>query len=271
MNFKLNNAKLNYFSQFGEDGIIERIFEILPVNENRWCVEFGAWDGIHLSNTHHLISQKNWQAVLIEGDKKRFKQLTKNYLNNTKTTLVNQFVSFQGKHTLDNILKETRIPVDFDLLSIDIDGNDYHIWESLIYYSPEVVIIEFNPTIPNDIEFIQERNLSIQHGSSLLSIIKLGKRKGYELIATTKCNAFFVKKTHYELFNIKNNSIECMWKEFKTTRIYQLYDGTLVADNEFILHWKNKKVSKFDIQVIPKYIKGLRKTRNLIKSLFKIK
>lgn len=65
----LNSYQKNIYSQFGEDGIIQRIFEILPVTDEKWCVELGAWDGIYLSNTHHLIKNKQWNGVLIEGKK----------------------------------------------------------------------------------------------------------------------------------------------------------------------------------------------------------
>jgi hypothetical protein len=118
--------------------------------------------------------------------------------------------------------------LDFDLLSIDIDGNDYHVWDTVKTYKPRLVIIEFNPTIPSDIEFVQEKNNSINHGNSLLSLVKLGKSKGYELIATTYCNGFFVEKEFFDLFKIEDNSIDSLWKNPEAPRIFQLYDGTLM-------------------------------------------
>jgi hypothetical protein len=63
------------------------------------------------------------------------------------------------------------------LLTIDIDGNDYHIWDSMQKYQPKVVIIEYNPTIPNDIKFIQEANFDVNQGSSLRAKIELGGKK----------------------------------------------------------------------------------------------
>lgn len=60
------------------------------------------------------------------------------------------------------------------------------IWESLEDYYPKVVVIEHNPTIPNNIIYIQEKDVSIQRGSSLRALVELGKSKGYELVATTK-------------------------------------------------------------------------------------
>lgn len=169
--------KKNIFSQFGEDGIIEKIFSILPHDCN-WCVEFGAWDGKHLSNTHFIISQKGWSGVLIEADQHKFKALRQTYLENNKVFCINKMVTFDGQNVLDNILPQASIPKDFDLLSIDIDGNDYHVWKSVEHYRPKVVVIEFNNSIPNDIEFVQEANYSANQGCSLLALNNLAKKRG---------------------------------------------------------------------------------------------
>jgi hypothetical protein len=251
----LNHYAYSTFSQFGEDGIIEKIVEILPPSEDYWCVEFGAWDGKFLSNTYELIANKNWNGVLIEGNTAKFPELKQTFCTNEKAILINAFVAFEGKNTLDNLLKKTAIPTEFDLLSIDIDGNDYHIWESIKTYQPKLVIIEFNPSIPADIEFVQEKNPEVNHGNSLLSLIKLGKTKGYELIATTYCNGFFIKKEYFELFKIEDNSIDKLWKITQSPRVFQLYDGTLVLSEEFKLIWHFKTICNEDIQVIPRFLR----------------
>ena len=71
MKNKLKQYAENKHSQFGEDGIIQKVFEVLPDQKEKWCVEFGAWDGKFLSNTHELIANHNWKGVLIEGNKKK--------------------------------------------------------------------------------------------------------------------------------------------------------------------------------------------------------
>ena len=253
---ELNQYASNKFSQFGEDGIIERIFQILPAQQERWCVEFGAWDGKYLSNTHELVAKKNWKGVLIEGNPSKFPDLISTYKNNSNAILLNRLVSFEGPNTLDGILKETSIPVDLDLISIDIDGNDYHIWDSLKVYGPKVVVIEFNQTIPSDIEFVQTKDMNVNHGSSLLSMIELGKQKGYELVAATVNNAFFVRKEFFDLFGITDNSASSIWeKEGQAPRIFQLYDGTLVFTEKFKLIWHDKYVGQQDFQALPKVLR----------------
>jgi hypothetical protein len=83
MTLKLPNIEKNsnnVFSQFGEDGILNTILSGMRdcgISLNSWCVEFGAWDGIHHSNSFNLISSFSWKAVLIEGDNKRFMELQK--------------------------------------------------------------------------------------------------------------------------------------------------------------------------------------------------
>ena len=125
---KFSTYAKNFYSQFGEDGIVEEILKNISTN-NHWCVEFGAWDGMHLSNTYHLIANHNYKSVLIEADAEKFKTLKKN-MSGFDATLINEYVMFSGENTLDKILTRTPIPKDFDFLSIDIDGCDFYIFES---------------------------------------------------------------------------------------------------------------------------------------------
>src|SRR5258705_11709352 len=141
-------------SQYGEDGILERIFELIGT-ANGWGVEFGAADGTLCSNTYNLIQNKNFSAVLIEADPKRHEALRKTYAGNPRIAAINCFVGFETADGLDAILKKTKAPKDLDLLSIDIDGNDYHVWAAVQEYRPRVIVIEHNYTIPNSVEFVQ--------------------------------------------------------------------------------------------------------------------
>ncbi|MFB0524758.1 MAG: FkbM family methyltransferase, partial [Phycisphaerae bacterium] len=148
----LNQYARTVTSQSGEDGIIEKILEVINDND-KWCVEFGSWNGKNLSNTYSLIVDKDYSAVLIEADAERIKDLLRTFGNNPKVTPINALVGFDVDDNLDTILKNTHIPNNFDLLSIDVDGNDYHIWDVVKEYRPKVVVIEFNGTIPPEVEF----------------------------------------------------------------------------------------------------------------------
>jgi hypothetical protein len=237
-------------SQCGEDGIIERIFEIIKPN-HRYCVEFGAWDGKHFSNCWNLIANNEWAGLLIEGNETKFQNLLVTHGNNERVSCVNKFVEFEGENSLDNILFSVNAPQDFDLLSIDIDGTDYFIWESLDSFKPSVIVIEFNPTIPNDVIFVQAKDNSVNQGCSLLSLILLGKQKGYKLICCTSWNAFFVKDELYSEFNIPNNFIHYMYSPYSDGRIFQGYDSYVYVAGVDRLLWSDIPVSSGDFQVLP--------------------
>jgi hypothetical protein len=111
-------------SQWGEDGVLEEIFKRLSVNQP-WCVEFGAWDGQHLSNTWHLWHDCGWSALLIEGEPDRCRSLAEYARPFPAVRVVNAFVSYAGENRLDAILERAGVPHRFDLLSVDIDGDDY--------------------------------------------------------------------------------------------------------------------------------------------------
>lgn len=249
----LKNYAKNITSQGGGDGVIEKIFDIIGT-ENKWSVEFGAWDGKYCSNTWVLNNEHDWAGVLIEGDETKFGDLKKTYSENQKATLVNKYIQLEGENTLDAILAETDIPGDFDCLSVDVDGLDWHIWDSLKNYQPRFVVIEFNPTIPNDIYFVQDPEPSLNHGTSLLAMIDLGKAKGYELVATTDWNAFFVKTELYPLFNIEDNNIDAIHDMSSyESKLFQLYDSTLVLWGNRRLIWKEgAEITQDAIQVVPK-------------------
>ncbi len=252
----LNDFSRNVTSTCGEDGILEKILEVIS-DTNRWCVEFGAADGYESSNTYNLIKNKNYSAVLIEANRQLFNKLQKNYRDNKNILLFNAVVGFESVNRLDAILKSTMIPHNFDVLSIDIDGNDYHVWETIKYYRPKVVMIEFNPTISNSIEFVQPRNFKINQGSSLLSIWKLAKQKEYELCATTFANAFFVDKKYFSLFNIKDSSVnELRSDESAITYIFCGYDGTIFLSGCKKLIWHFIPYNEFQIQQIPKILRS---------------
>jgi hypothetical protein len=150
--FKVESPLLEYShnieSQKGEDGIIHQIFKILPASENRYCVEFGAWDGKYLSNCFNLVHNLKWFGLFIEANDSKFDQLLRNHGSNSKVLCLKRFVEFDGPNRLDNLIDEANFPIDFDLLSIDIDGADYFIWESVERFRPRIVVIEFNESKP---------------------------------------------------------------------------------------------------------------------------
>lgn len=257
-NQHLNRHRHNVKSQFGEDGIIAKIFEILPrERQNHWSCEFGAWDGKHCSNTYNLLMNAGWQGVLIEANPRKFRDLRETYRGVDRAVLLNEFVQFSGANTLDDILARTAIPKDFDLLSIDIDGNDYHILASLRIYRPKVIVIEFNPTIPDNIAYIQEPDPRRQHGSSLRAITELARQKDYELICVNAENAFFVDRQYFPRFDIQDNSITALKYYREPLQVFQLYDGTLVFQGapSHRMIWYNLPTDFNRLQILPRFVR----------------
>ncbi len=255
----------NVTSQYGEDGILEKVLEVIGETDG-WCVEFGSWDGRKCSNTFHLIDQKGYSAVLIEGNRKRFEDLRATFAKNGKVIPINAYVGFSADDNLDGILSKTDVPRDFDLLSIDIDGNDYHVWDALTGYKPKIVIIEFNPTIPKSVEFVQPADRHICQGSSLLSIAKLARSKGYELVCATTTNAIFVEGKYFRRFGIEDNSVDVMMTdESLITHIFCGYDGTVFLRGCRIMPWQGFQYRESRVQQLPKWARKVVGDRNIFR------
>ena len=195
----------NIYTQSGEDGIIEQLLKDLNINDGI-VVEFGAWDGVYVSNVLNLWMNGNFRAVLIEPDPK-YNDLQSICGKNDKVECLNYFVNPDPNHPdcLDNILKKSKFEINNDnlsLVSIDVDAIDYYIFESLTNYSPKVVVIETNTNYgPND-KYVSN------NGSSLKSITEMAEKKGYKLVCHNG-NAFYVRldlcdKLPQEDYSIEN-------------------------------------------------------------------
>jgi hypothetical protein len=194
----------NVFSQNGEDGVISEIFRRLGIkNEEAWACEFGAWDGVYLSNTFNLVVN-GVKAVYIEGDPIKFKDLLETASRIRNIIPVNAMVGFEGSSseskTLDTILAKTPIPNDFDILSIDIDSFDYQVWRDFKNYKPKVVVVEINSAVDTD-------NMNYIHGvrtcqgTGFGPMLALGQEKGYKFVLHTG-NMIFVREDLYPKLNL---------------------------------------------------------------------
>jgi len=190
----------NVYSQQGEDGILEELLKRLDIKDGSWACEFGAWDGKHLSNTFNLVKNSNWKCVMIEADEEKYADLyqtSKIYSNIHPVLGAIHYLNGHGQK-LDEVLFETEIPKDFDLLSIDVDSCDYHIWKSLEEYQPKIVIIEHSGL---DDYIIQREGaihkVDIDGSTSFHPIKELGEEKGYTLLCDTG-NLIFMKDEEFD-------------------------------------------------------------------------
>lgn len=176
----------NVYSQFGEDGIIEAILgRIKPRTE--WCFEVGASDGVFYSNTMQW-RERGWQSLLMDCDTSKFVGLCKHRSERVTCLLVDVTVT-----KIDAVLGEVGAPRDLDFGVIDIDGQDYHVWDDLVLFVPRVVMVEHAhrvdyPPPPRMADVCGKE--TVQAGRT--AIAELGKRKGYELVCRTDVNSIFI-------------------------------------------------------------------------------
>jgi len=250
----LLDFKANVFSQAGEDGVLAKILATLP-KRDAWCVEFGAWDGEHLSNVCNLTRNAGYSGVLIECDPERFAALQQKYAGNAKLITLNRMVGYEGPDRLDAILGGTPIPKDFDLLSIDIDGNDYHVWEALTAYRPKVVCIEFNPTIPTEVDFVQPPDPRLNQGASVSALARLAQSKGYELVSVLEFNALFVRAEDFQVFEIDDNRPETLRADLSAiTWLFTGFDGRVFLRGRQELPWHGMRMKESRLQVLPSFL-----------------
>ncbi|GAL95265.1 MULTISPECIES: hypothetical protein [Microcystis] len=196
---KLNRYEFKVFSQAGEDGIISEIFNRIGTT-NKFFVEFGVGNGLENNSAYLLV--KGWQGYWIEGSERFCKSIRQSFedlIANQQLTLKNTFITAAN---IEDLFREGNVPTELDLLSIDIDGNDYWVWQAITNYRPRVVIVEYNAIYPPESSWVMQYNPSHQWkynshvGSSLKALEKLGHQKGYKLVGCSfsGVNAFFVRE-----------------------------------------------------------------------------
>ncbi len=220
---KLTEFSENIYSQHGEDGIIGKIFELIG-ETSRVCIEFGAWDGFHLSNTANLWTH-GWKGILIEGVESRYQELRKN-IQNYDCLCINEFVAPSGRNSLEAILDRNGVSHDIDLLSVDIDGDDYYILEGLERLRPRVIICEYNPTIPAEVDLYAE--YGNYFGASVSALVRIAKEKGYALVGITETNCVFVQNTLAAAFSEFETSIEVIKSDKQLVHLVTSYAGDYV-------------------------------------------
>jgi len=182
----LRNRDHNYFSQFGEDGLIEAVFDRIGMH-NRWCFEVGASDGETLSNTK-VLRDDGWDAVLIEAEPHQFEKLRR--FESERVRCVNEHI---GPASLDRILRNHSAPRAPDFGSLDIDGQDYWAWAGMVDYVPRVMLVEY--AIGTG-DFIPP--VGGEGQAKFDPIVALGRSKGYAPVIATYVNVLFVWSTDWE-------------------------------------------------------------------------
>ncbi len=223
-------------SQSGENGIIEKIFDVIGT-ANKVCVEFGAHDLSHLSNVAPLWMNNGWRAILIEGNtaycgkmRRDLAAFNKQGISSVSVDIEEQYVGVEGESSLDAILFRYKVPKDIDLVSIDVDGTDYHIWKSLSEYRPRVVVIEYNGTVPVHILLCGNKDGNF-FGASALALFGLAREKGYALVACTKSNMVFVLDEYADRF-LDSNDLGRLFDDSGICYAMRTYEGAVVLSRK---------------------------------------
>jgi hypothetical protein len=192
----LTAFELRVFSQNGEDGVLAEILRRIGVAGGGF-VEFGVHDGTE-GNTVFLAQVLGWAGVYLEADAAAFAALERRWAASARVRTVHAAVE---PDTVQALFAGAGVPEEPDVVSIDVDGNDYWIWRALTRYRPRIVVIEYNGALdpasrrvmPYSRDFAWDHTSA--YGASLGALEDLGAEKGYRLVHTELAgvNAFFVR------------------------------------------------------------------------------
>lgn len=207
----LSEVEFQVFSQWGDDGILQYMTGKLDIPEKTF-VEFGV-ENYTESNTRFLLVNNNWCGLVMDGSKENM-----NYVRQDLISWAHEIYAEDVFITKDNINDQISgflkkgFSQELGLLSIDIDGNDYWIWQAINTVNPVIVVVEYNSlfgfdkpyTTPYQADFyrLQKGNIILNYGSSLLSLCDLAEEKGYDFVGCNSAgnNAYFIRRDKNNLF-----------------------------------------------------------------------
>lgn len=209
------------FSQSNEDGLIQFLINNIEI-PNKTFVEFGVEDYTEC-NTRFLLMHDDWSGLIMDGSTENMEKLKKTSIYwKHDIEAIGVFIT---KENINKVIMKRGFHEDIGILSIDIDGNDYWIWDAINCVKPCIVICEYNPIYgPNanvSLPYKQDFNRTVAHysnlywGASLGAYVCLGKKKGYKLVCINQMghNAFFVREDMK--CDLPEIPIELAWRDVK--------------------------------------------------------
>ena len=197
---RLEHFGFKVYSQSDEDGIIAEIFRRIGVT-NRVFVEFGAETG--MENNSRLLLEQGWTGLWIEGNPDYAGAINWRYhdeLANGRLKFIERYVD---RENINDLIRSAGLSGKIDFLSIDIDSNDYHVFETIEAIQPRVVCLEHNHEFPPPAEWVMPYNPAYRwgpasgkadYGASICALNRLAQRKGYRLVGCGlySANGFYV-------------------------------------------------------------------------------
>ena len=187
------------FSQNGEDGMIAEIFRRIGITDHTF-VEIGTGNGLE-NNTTLLLAQ-GWKGWWIDGDEPAMNRIERAFAQPLAEGRLRARCARVTAENIAGLCAELGLPNEFDLLSLDIDRNTYHLWAALSGYRPRVAVIEYNSNYPPEVDWQAAYRPDLvwkftsYFGASLKAFERLGRERGYALVGCdfTGVNAFFVRE-----------------------------------------------------------------------------
>jgi hypothetical protein len=191
---KLTARRFRVSSQNQEDGLTLALLG--EVGEtNRRFVEIGS--GLSGGNSAFLARELGWSGLMVDGHAEHMTQVARRF------PMVTAMAAWVTRENVNELIAGNGFGGEIDLFSLDLDGNDYWVWEAMTACSPRIVILEYNSmfgpdravTIPYDPAFDRHRHHALYYGASLSALTRLAARKGFRLVAVepTGVNAFFLR------------------------------------------------------------------------------
>lgn len=236
---RIADAEFKVFSQFGDDGIIQYLVHQIGMSTDlQTFIEFGVQD-YHESNTRFLLMNDNWRGLILDGNKSNMDKVTQgsDYWRHDLTTVT----AFIDRDNINDLFIRHGFTGEIGLLSIDIDGNDYWVWERIEAVNPMIVVAEYNSTfgaqyavtIPYDATFQRTRAhySNLYWGASLKAFCLLAERKGYAFVGSNSAgnNAYFVrldKLANIKPLDIKQGYVAARFRESRNAEGDLTYLGS---------------------------------------------
>lgn len=237
---RLGETGFRVFSQFEEDGKLLFVFSILGMT-NKTFIEIGADDGVN-SNSANLYFNFGWHGLFIDGNKKSIKRGEKFFSKYPHPWFYKpEFVCAKvNRENINELISKAGFEGEIGLLSIDIDGNDYWIWDALEVVQPQVVIIEThnefgleNIVVPYDPDYFFPGKHPVYHGASPVAMNNLANIKGYRLVGANEYgfNFIFVKNGLADEF-IPEVTVESVLKHPSVKEGYKKFEA--IKDWEYL-------------------------------------
>ena len=198
----LREAEFKVFSQSGEDGILQHLLEATGAAPDTF-VEFGVGDYLE-SNTRYLLQGCNWRGLVMDAGEAEIASIrAREFHWRHDLTAVQAFID---RDNIDALLTRNGFTGPLGVLSIDIDGNDYWVWEAMRAVDPVIVVVEYNSVygparavaVPYDPAFQRTRAhpSNLYWGASIAALCRLGEQRGYAFVGSNGAgnNAFFVRR-----------------------------------------------------------------------------